>query len=71
MKGLILVCTTLVSLSSAPALSAADSAATTTVTSKESTEAKHAMTLLARAVDYYKEYKDRALATFSRVGKFT
>lgn len=66
----IIVYSTLMFLLMTPALHAAEKTVATAKETAESSDAKRAQALLARAVDYYKGNKDRALAAFSRAGEF-
>jgi cytochrome c len=66
----IIVYSTLIFLLMTPALHAAEKAVAPAKETVESSDAKRAQALLARAVDYYKGNKDRALAAFSRAGEF-
>lgn len=70
MLRLIFVTTTLMSLLIVPALFAAEKTVVTAVDTKADNDADRAQALLARAVDYYKGNRDRALAAFSRAGEF-
>ena len=70
MLRVILVYTTLIFLLLTQLLYAAEKAAPPAKDTVEASDAKRAQALLARAVDYYKGNKDRALAAFMRAGEF-
>ena len=69
MLRIIFALTIVVHLLMAPALFAAEKSATP-AKGAEKSEAARAQALLARAVDYYKGNKDRALPAFMRAGEF-
>ena len=71
MPRFILVTTALMCLLLVSGLFAAEKTVMPAVDAKEDGDAKRAQALLVRAVDYYTQNKDRALAAFSRVGEFT
>jgi len=66
----IIVYSTLIILLMTPALFAAEKSVMPAKETEEINDAKRAQALLARAVDYYKGNKDRALAAFMRSGEF-
>jgi cytochrome c len=67
----ILATTTLICLLLVSGLFAAEKIVIPATDAKEDNDAKRAQALLVRAVDYYSQNKDRALAAFSRVSEFT
>jgi cytochrome c len=70
MLRLILMFSSLIILLLSPTLYAAEKTTATATVLEESGDARRAKALLAKAIDYYKENKDRALAAFSRSGEF-